>query len=80
MPSQRGTTHGWFLLLVSLLPLGAAGVHAQGTARLRAEENFRRTPNGEVIARLNGGVRLQIVERRGNWIQVDLEGWMWTRS
>ncbi|MCH7532188.1 MAG: hypothetical protein IIB36_10600 [Gemmatimonadetes bacterium] len=80
MPSQRGTTHGWFVLLVSLLLLGAEGVHAQGTARLRAEENFRRTPNGEVIARLNGGVRMQIVGRRGNWVQVDLEGWMWTRS
>jgi hypothetical protein len=80
MSSQKGITHGWFLLLVSSLLLGAEGVHAQDSARLRAEENFRRTPNGEVIARLNGGVPMQIVERRGDWLQVDLEGWMWIRS
>ena len=80
MASQKGSTHRWSLLLVSLLLLGAEGVHAQGTARLRTDENFRRTPNGEVIARLNGGAPIQIVERRDNWLQVDLEGWMWTRS
>ncbi len=80
MSSQKGSSHGWFLLVVWLLLLGAEGVHAQGTARLRAEENFRRTPNGEVLARLNGGVPMRIVERRGNWVQMDLEGWMWTRS
>ena len=80
MSSQKGITQGWFLLLVSLLPLCAEGVHAQGTARLRAEENFRTTPNGDVLARLNGGVLMRIVERRDDWVQVDLEGWMWTRS
>ena len=80
MPSQKDTTHGWFLPVVVLLLLCAEAVAAQGTARFRTEENFRRTPNGEVIARLNGGVPIQIVDRRGNWVQVDLEGWMWTRS
>ncbi len=80
MSSQKDTTHGWLFLLVALLWLCAEGVEAQGTARLRLDENFRRTPNGEVLARLNGGVAMQVVARQGNWVQMDLEGWMWMRS
>ena len=80
MPNPKGTTNGWLLLLVSLLGLGAEGVRAQGLASLRVEENFRGTPNGQILARLAGGVSVQIVARQGNWVQVDLEGWMWTRS
>ena len=80
MTNAEGNTHGWFLPIVSLLLLACEGVGAQDTARLRVEENFRRSPNGEVIARLNGGTSVRVVARRDNWLQVDLEGWMWTLS
>ena len=80
MPSQKGSTDGWFLPVLILLLLCAEAVDAQGTARFRTEENFRGVPNGEVLARLDGGTPLQIVGRQGDWVQGDLEGWMWTRS
>lgn len=80
MPSQKGSTDGWVLPVVLLLLLCAEAVDAQGAARFRTEENFRRVPNGEVLARLDGGTPIQIVDRQGDWVQVDLEGWMWTRS
>ncbi len=70
--------------MVGLLMLQPGGLSAQdsglGMARLAAEENFRRTPNGEVIARLNQGTPILVVGREERWVQVDLEGWMWTRS
>jgi hypothetical protein len=72
--------HGWFLPAVLLLLLCVEAVDGQATARFRAEENFRRTPNGEIIARLIGGVTIQIVNRQGGWVQADLKGWVWTRS
>lgn len=67
-------------LLVALLLLSPAGVSAQEIARVRTEENFRRAPNGEILARLGSGTALAVVGRRGDWLEVDLEGWVWLRS
>jgi hypothetical protein len=70
--------------MVGLLILVPGGLSAQGSdlgvARLTAEENFRRTPNGEVLARLDRGTPVLVVARDQQWVQVDLEGWVWTRS
>ena len=59
------------------LPFPSSG---QETARLRADENFRREPNGVVLGRLASGVPLGVVERSGNWVQADVEGWVWLSS
>ncbi len=63
-----------------LMGVSAHPVAAQETARLRAEENFRTTPNGEVVARLRPGVSVEILEEQGGWARTRLEGWVWTRS
>ncbi len=76
-----------FRLLAPVLLFGAVQalsppLHAgaQDVGRTRVEENFRRQPNGLVLGRLTAGVPLTVVARKGRWLQVDLEGWMWTRS
>lgn len=76
-PRQRlsGTILG-----VLLLGGWATALAAQSVARVRSEENLRREPNGEVLARLLPGATFDVVDRRDRWLQVDLEGWVWARS
>ena len=47
---------------------------------VRAEENFRREPNGVLLAELGPGTSLRVLSTDGNWTQVELEGWVWLRS
>lgn len=58
-------------------PLGSAG---QEAGRMRSDENFRREPNGVVLGRLASGFPVRVVERSGNWLQADVEGWVWLNS
>lgn len=64
----------------ALTLLGPVALEAQSTARVRTEENVRREPNGEIVARLSPGALLPVVGRQDRWIQVDVEGWVWERS
>lgn len=69
------------LLLAALASASAAGgLGAQSTARARAAENVRREPNGDVVARVEPGATMAVVDRRDRWLQVDVEGWIWERS
>jgi hypothetical protein len=43
-------------------------------------ENLRATPNGERIGQLEPGTRLRALSIRGDWREVEVEGWVWTRS
>jgi hypothetical protein len=47
---------------------------------VRAEENFRREPNGVVLGQLDPGTSLRVLGTEGNWTQVELEGWVWLQS
>ncbi len=49
-------------------------------ARVSVEENFRAAPNGDVIARLEPGLRVGTGAVRGNWTEITIEGWVWARS
>jgi hypothetical protein len=51
-----------------------------GQASVRTEENFRREPNGVVLGRLVPGAALQVVDRSGNWIEAEVEGYVWLAS
>ena len=50
------------------------------SVRVRVEENFRREPNGVVLARLATGTPLRVIRREGNWTHVELLGWVWLGS
>ena len=81
MPARRTprscTLPALVAVVLSALPAGTSG---QSTARVRSEENFRREPNGVVLGRLAPGVALSVRQRSGNWIEADVEGWVWMSS
>ncbi|MEM7417221.1 MAG: hypothetical protein AAF389_17090 [Gemmatimonadota bacterium] len=76
----RRRTLGAALLLTTIglgFPPAVAG---QEPMELRLEENFRREPNGVILARLSAGSMLRVLTTEGNWTQVELEGWVWLPS
>lgn len=64
---------------VALWNGGPADVGAQ-VARVRVQENLRAEPQGAVLGRLRPGAELKVESQRGQWVQVALEAWIWTRS
>jgi len=80
MPLRIRSLRGALLLCGGILvsiPVSGVG---QETTSLRVAENFRREPNGVVLARLNPGAPLEVVSVDGDWAEVVLEGWTWLRS
>ena len=47
---------------------------------VRVEENLRAEPNGVVIAILTAGTEVGVVQSQGSWLEVEVEGWVWTPS
>lgn len=47
---------------------------------MKVAENLRAGPGGAVLGRLEEGVILPVVSRRDGWVEVEVVGWMWTRS
>ncbi len=43
-------------------------------------ENLRTTPGGPVLAEVLQGTTMPVVEERGSWVSVTLEGWIWKPS
>jgi hypothetical protein len=68
----------WSTLFLSAMV--AEGVQAQNLATVRVEENLRAEPQGVIIGRLLPGSTLSVLQLQGRWAQVDLQGWIWTRS
>lgn len=67
------------VVVVAVL-LSVQGASGQTQARVRSEENVRREPNGEIVARVEAGAVLPVVGRQDRWLEVDLQGWVWARS
>ena len=69
---------GILLCLVSAVgPLQAV---AQ-TARVRPEQAmFRQTADGRRLAGVMQGTNLAVGSRQSDWVEVTLEGWIWSRS
>lgn len=63
-----------------LAVLVVQGVRGQDLATVRVEENLRAEPQGVVLGRLAVGSSFPVLEARGQWVQVEVQGWIWTRS
>jgi hypothetical protein len=72
-----------------LLTIGAAWTWSPAFAAAQAgttegsvgtAENFRKEPNGQILARLQPGTPVSIVGHRGKWLEAVVEGWVWSRS
>lgn len=72
--------HRPLLLAGGVLAATAAPGASQDVVTLRVEENFRREPNGVVLARIGEGASLRVLTTEGSWTQVEVEGWVWLRS
>lgn len=68
------------MLVILLLLVAAVPAVAQERAVVRAEENIRAEPNGQIIGRAMPGTTLQVEGRDGRWLQVTFEGWVWLAS
>lgn len=68
------------LLVVGLLFPPPGTVTAQEAASVRTEENFRREPNGLILARVSPGTEFRVLDSRDGWSQVELSGWVWLPS
>lgn len=62
----------------------AASAFAQGqvdTVFVRAESaNIRLSPEGQELGTVTKNVPLRVVDRQGNWVKVQIEGWIWRAS
>ena len=65
--------------IVALLA-SAVGPLAGQDAVIRDEENLRAEPNGVVISVLHTGTPVEVLREQGNWLEVSVEGWIWTAS
>lgn len=79
MPSPLRTDLLRLSLATGLLSVSVVSAGAQAVSVVR-EENFRREPNGVILGRLGPGASMRVVGREGNWVQADLEGWVWLAS
>ena len=69
----------WALCI--LCPLFAVGEFVEGqSGTLTTEENFRAQQNGTLLGQLRAGMSLEVLEATDDWLQFDLDGWVWDRS
>ena len=69
----------WVLYI--LCPLFAVGEFVEGqSGTLTTEENFRAQQNGILLGQLRAGMSLEVLEATDDWLQFDLDGWIWDRS
>ena len=75
-PALRALPVALALLLVAVPSLATA----QGTQRLERATSLRKEPGGTELAVVDAGASLATGSTRGDWIQVTLEGWIWSPS
>ena len=69
----------WVLCILCSLFAVADFVEGQ-SATLTTAENFRAEQNGTLLGQLRAGMSLEVLELTDNWVQFDLDGWVWTQS
>ena len=64
---------------VGLLLVSTSNAVAQA-GLVTTEENFRAEPNGVLLGQVRAGVSVEILTEAADWLQLELTGWVWTRS
>ena len=82
--SRSSKATGWIALVLvlgsSLVAVGAKLQLQRWLVLEKKEENIRSAPEGEKVALLLEGARVEELEREGKWVKVRLEGWIWGPS
>ena len=76
--SRRLRAPSILCILCSLFTFGEFLEGQSGT--LTKEENFRAQQNGTLLGQLRAGMSLEVLEATDDWLQFDLDAWVWTRS
>lgn len=59
----------------------AAGLAQNVVARVDVDqENFRKDPNGRILATVVQGNEFAVVDQQGDWVEIELQGWIWAAS
>lgn len=71
-----------FLLFVTSAQVGAGiADQKQNTVYVKvASENLRDAPEGRELGTLAQETRMTVLETKGNWVRVSVEGWIWKAS
>jgi len=70
-----------FIFLSFLFSATVGGeARGQNRATVRVDENLRAEPQGVIVGRLLAGSVFPVVQLQGRWVQLDLQGWIWTQS
>lgn len=72
----RATVEGWIWAPSVQRDEGGLGLRVSAPQG----ENLRAEPSGEILGRLEEGMRLEEAERVQGWIRVRRTGWIWARS
>lgn len=70
----------WPFSMIIVLALAPVALRGQAAVVAVEEENFRVTPNGQVIAELLQGTPLVVGRSEGQWRSATLEAWIWAPS
>ena len=70
-------------LIVILAVVGLLASTCCGEEKLYVKpntENFRLEPNGVIIGQLFQNTKVKVVEQKGEWKKIQVEGWIWAPS
>ncbi|MDJ0766895.1 MAG: SH3 domain-containing protein [Myxococcota bacterium] len=72
----------WFLVLLLEAMAGPTCLNAQTRYSVVQNENFRRDPSPSAVelGRVVSGAEFEGIGEDGNWVQIRLEGWIWSAS
>lgn len=68
--------------VILFLLAGAAGLYGQNSGLYVREstENLRNGPNGERIGEITSGTPVEVLEKRPDWVKVQITAWIWEKS
>jgi len=66
-------------ITISLLAVNAIAQGGHMYVKVESE-NIRNTPKGEKTGDLLAGTKVEVLERRPNWVKVQFTGWIWENS
>ncbi len=69
----------WCFLSLSFLNTWAQTSGGMMYVKVKTE-NIRKAPSGEKIGELVAGTPVEVLERRPNWVKVQLTAWIWEKS
>jgi hypothetical protein len=67
-------------ILVQIAAVSAGGQTANLLFVKPSSENLRTAPGGARMGELAGGSRVEVLERRKDWVRVTVTGWMYDKS